>query len=221
MHQYNARLQPQPDFFQQTQAKASSFFSRIGRESFAIKTGSWNAIVSGAGEKAIEVEQAFIEDFNQRELTYVDLAHVEVASGLAQRTYEIARHRAGSVAAYFNAAGKDLMLGWEMSVQQKPNWRMIIILGVIAIFSPFFTNLSIGWSFGRFLVQWIFGIFGYILPIFVAAAITGKIIEGDIWALFIEKPDPAAQQELSALANAVQQSLQGAVKSAGLEEKTL
>lgn len=176
-------------------------------------------LVSGAGEKAGEVEQAFIDDFSRRELTYVDLARVEVTSGLAQRAYEVARHRAGSVAAYFNAAGKDLMLGWELNVQQKPKWNMIIILALIAIFSPFFTNLSVGWSLGRFLVQWIFGIFGFILPVFVAAAITGKIIKGDIWALFIEKPDAASTQELDALAEAVQQSLKSAVKRSGLEEK--
>ncbi len=216
-----ATAQPKQDFFQKSQNRIGAFFSGIGRQSYPVKTGTWSAVVNGGAERAAELEQAFVNDFNRREVSYVDLAQIEMTSGLMQRGYQVARHRAGSVAAYFNAAGRDLMVGWEMSVQQKPNWTMIIILALIAIFGPFFTNLVTGWSFGRFLVLWIFGIFGYILPLFVAAAITGNIIKGDIWALFIEKPDPAAQQELSALANVVQQSLHTAVKNAGLEEKTL
>ncbi len=214
-----ASTQPQPGFFEKTQSRASSFFSQFGRETFPVKIESWSALVSGAGEKAEEIERKFVEDFEKRDLPYVDLARAEVISGLVQRAYQVARHRAGSVAAYLNPNGKDLMLGWELDVQQKPNWKMILILGAITLFIPFIISLAFGLNFWTFLFLWIIGIAFFTLAVFTAAAITGKIIKGDIWALFIERPDPAAQQELSALAAAVQQSLQAAVKNAGFESK--
>ncbi len=212
-----AGAQPQPGFAD----KVSAFFAQFGQQTFPIKVGSWSALVSGAGDRAEEIEKNFVEDFEKRDLAYVDLAHAEVTSGLVQRAYQVARHRAGSVTAYANPNGKDLMLGWELNVQQKPYWKMILILGAIALLVPFFISVAFGGNFWTFLFLWIIGISFFILSVFLAAAITGKIIKGDIWALFIEQPDPAALQELSGLANAVQQSLQAAVKNAGLTEKPL
>ncbi len=209
---------PQPDFFEKTQSRASSFFAQFGRETFPVKAESWSTLVSGAGEAAEEIEKKFVEDFEKRDLPYVDLARTEVTSGLVQRAYHVARHRAGSVTAYANPNGKDLMLGWELNVQQKPDWKMILILSAVTIVIPFLISLAFGLNFWTFLFLWIIGTAFFILPVFAATAITGKIIKGDIWALFIEKPDPAALQELSALAAAVQQSLQAAIKNAGVEK---
>ncbi len=213
-----SRAQPQPDFFEKSQSRISSFFAQFGREAFPVKTESWSTLVSGAGEKAEDIEKKFVEDFEKRDLPYVDLGRAEMTSGLVQRAYQVARHRAGSVTAYANPNGKDLMLGWEMNVQQKPDWKMILILGAVTVFIPFLVSLAFGLNFWTFLFLWIIGIALFIPPVFTAAAITGKVIKGDIWALFIEKPDPAALQELSALAAAVQQSLQAAVKNAGVEK---
>ncbi len=212
-----AGARPQQGFFEKTQSGVSAFFGQFGRETFPVKAESWSVLVSGAGDKAEEIEKKFVEDFEKRDLSYVDLSRAEVTSGLVQRAYQVARHRAGSVAAYVNPNGKDLMLGWELNVQQKPYWKMILILGAITLFIPFIISLAFGLNFWTFLFLWIIGIAFFTLAVFTAAAITGKIIKGDIWALFIEKPDPAAQQELSALAAAVQQSLQAAVKNAGFE----
>ncbi len=212
-----ARAQPQPDFFEKTQSRVSSFFGQFGRENFPVKAESWSTLFSGAGGLAEEIEQKFVEDFEKRDLPYVDLGRTEVTSGLVQRVYHVARHRSGSVTAYVNPNGRDLMVGWELNVQQKPNWKMISILGAITLFIPFFISLAFGLNFWTFLFLWIIGIAFFTLAVFVAAAITGKIIKGDIWALFIEKPDPAALQELSALAASVQQSLQNAIKNAGVE----
>ncbi len=213
--------QPQKDFFQQTQSKVGAFFSQFSRQTFPVQTGNLYALVNGAGDRAEEIEKGFVEDFEKRDLSYVDLARVEVTSGLVQRAYQVARHRAGSVTAYVNPYGKDLMVGWELNVQQKPYWKMILILGAIVLFVPFFISLVIGLNFWTFLILWFLGIAFFALSVFVGAAITGKIIKDDIWALFVEKPDPAALQELAALSIAVQQSLQAAVKNAGLEVKAL
>jgi hypothetical protein len=212
-----AGTRPQTDFIE----KVSSFFSKYGQQTFPVKAGSWSALVNGAGDRADEIEKNFVEDFEKRDLAYVDLARVEVTSGLIQRAYQVARHRAGSVTAYVNPIGKDLMLGWELNGQQKPYWKMILLLGAVTLLVPLFISLAFRLNFWTFLLLWIIGIGFFLLSVFVAAAITGKILKGDIWALFIEQPDPAARQELFYLANAVQQSLQAAVRNAGLIDKPL
>ncbi len=210
-----AGTRPQPGLAE----KVSAYFGQFGQQTFPVKTGSWSALVNGAGDLADEIEKNFVEEIEKRDLAYVDLSRVEVTSGLVQRAYQVARHRAGSVTAYANPNGKDLMLGWELNVQQKPYWNMILILGAVTVLVPFFISVAFGLNFWTFLFLWIIGISFFTLPVFTGAAIAGKIMKGDIWVLFIEQPDPAALQELSALANAVQQSLQAAVKRAGFEDK--
>ena len=210
-----------PSFFEKTQARADALVSDLKKEAFSAHADSWADLVSGAGEKAAEVEQNFVEDFNSRGLTYVDLGRVETTSGLNQRTYQVAHHRSGSVAVYANQAGKDLMLGWDLNIIRKPSWSRILILVLVMLGVSFLTNLIVGWDFGRFLTHWIFDILNWALPVSILALLAGQIIKGDIWYMFIEKPDEAALQELAALANAAHQSLQTAVKKTGLNDVTL
>jgi len=210
-----------PSFFEKTQARADALVRDLKKETFSAHTDSWADLVSGAGEKAAEVEQNFVEDFNGRGLTYVDLGRVETTSGLNQHTYQVAHHRSGSVAVYANQAGKDLMVGWDLSVIRKPSWSRILILVLVMLGVSFLTNLIVGWDFGRFLTHWIFDVLNWALPVSILALLAGQMIKGDIWYMFIEKPDEAAQQELAALAIAAHQSLQAAVKKAGLNDVTL
>jgi hypothetical protein len=163
-----------------------------------------------------EIERSFVDLFNLRRITYVDLTQVEATSGLLQRTYQVARHRSGSVTVYANPAGKDLMVGWELNIQQKPNWKMIGFLALACLAISFLSNLAVGWAFGHFLAEWILGVFGPALSVMAGGLIAGKILKGDIWYLFVEKPDAAGEQELAVLAKAAHQSLLQAIKNAGL-----
>ena len=210
-----------PDFFQKTQAKAGSFVNSMTKETFSVQVDGWSDLVAGEGEKAAEIEQNFIDDFNARGLTYVDLGRVEVSSGLQLRAYQVARHQAGSVAVYANPAGKDLMLGWDLKVAQKVSWKRIGILALAAVIISFLVSLFSGSPFLYFLVQWINGTIGWAFNVAILGLIAGKVMKGDIWYMFIEKPEVAALQELSALAMAVHQSLITSVKKAGLEETSL
>ncbi|HVP22019.1 MAG TPA: hypothetical protein VMS73_09190 [Anaerolineaceae bacterium] len=206
------------NILQKAQAESNSFFNRLRMGTFSARMDTWNELIEGGGEKAEEVERNFVELFNKRQVTYVDLQQVEVTSGLLQRSYQVARHRSGSVSVFANPAGIDLMAGWEMSILQKPNWKMMGYLVLAAIVISFLTNLPYGWLFGHFLVEWILGVFSWILPVIAVGLVAGKIIKGDIWYMFIEKPDPAGEQEIRALAKAAAQTLQEAIKRAGLKK---
>jgi 23S rRNA C2498 (ribose-2'-O)-methylase RlmM len=87
--------------------------------------------------------------------------------------------------------------------------------------ASFLTNLIVGWDFGRFLVHWIFDVLSWALPVSILALIAGQIVKGDLWYMFIEKPDGAARQELAAMAMAAHQSLRNAVRKAGYDEAVL
>ena len=210
-----------PDFFQKTQAKAGSFVNSMKKETFSVQVDGWSDLVAGEAEKAAEIEQNFVDDFNARGLSYVDLGRVEISSGLQLRAYQVARHQAGSVAVYANPAGKDLMFGWDLKVAQKVSWKRIGILALAAVIISFLVSLFSGSPFLYFLEQWINGMIGWAFNVAILGLIAGKVMKGDIWYMFIEKPEAAALQELSALAMAVHQSLLAAVKKAGLEEASL
>jgi len=214
----NSRTAGRINIFQKMQSESDSFFTRLRMGSFSVRVDGWNELIEGGGPKAEEVEQNFMELFNKRQVTYVDLQRIEATSGLLQRSYQVARHRAGSVSVFANPAGNDLMIGWEMNIQQKPNWKMIGYLALGAVGISFLTNLTYGWIFGHFMVEWIFGIFSWILPVIAVGLVTGKMLKGDIWYMFIENPDPASEQEIRALAKAAAKTLQEAVKKAGLKQ---
>ena len=211
----------QPDFFQKTQARAGSFVSAMKKETFSGHADGWSDLAAGEGEKAAEIEQGFVDEFSGRGLTTVDLERVEVTSGLQQRVYQVARHRAGSVAVYASAAGKDLMLGWDLNVVQKASWKRIGVLALAAVIVSFLVSLFSGSPFLYFFVQWITSAIGWCFNMSILGLIAGKIMKGDIWYMFVQKPDSAALQELSALAIAVHQCLLAAVKKAGLDEAAL
>jgi hypothetical protein len=218
---YVAPAPAQPDFFQKTQARAGNFVNAMKKETFSVHTDGWNDLVADEGEKAAEIEQSFVELLNGRGLTYVEVSRVEVTSGLQQRVYQVARHPAGSVAVYTNAAGSDLMLGWDLSIVQKPSWKRMGILVLAALLLNFLVLLGDGYPFIYFLGHLIFGTFGYLFTVAILGLVAGMVLKGDLWYMFIERPDAAARQELSALTMAVHQCLAAAVKKAGLDETGL
>ncbi len=211
----------QPDFFQKTQAKAGSFVSALKKETFNVHVDGWNDLVECEGEKAAEIERLFVDELNGRGLTNIDVEQVEVASGLQQRVYQVVRQQAGSVSVYASAAGKDLMLGWDENVVQKPSWKRMGILLLAAFILSFLVNLSIGYSPIFFLGRWIFDTFGQLITVAILGLIAGQVMKGDLWYMFIEKPEAAARQELMALAVAVHQCLVAAARKAGIEATSL
>jgi hypothetical protein len=211
----------QPDFFQKTQARAGSFVESLKKETFNVHADGWSDLVEGGGEKAAEVEQGFVDELNGRGLTNIDLERVEVVSGLQGRAYQVARHQAGSLSVYASAAGKDLMLGWDLSVTQKPSWKRMGILVLTAFIISFVTNLINAYSFGGFLTGWISGTFGWTFNLAILGLIAGMVMKGDLWYMFVDRPEVAAKQELRALAMAVHQCLTAAVKKGGLDETVL
>lgn len=208
---------PREDIFQRAQAGTETFLSRLRNGTFNVHLDEWSDLYPGAGEKAGEVERSFVEILNGRQISNFELARTEVSSGLLARNYQVLRHRSGTVSVFVNPAGKDLAVGWEAQATQKVNWKMIGVLALTALGISFLVNLATGWIFGRFLVEWIFGIFSWILPVIAIGLVAGKIINGDIWYMFIEKADAAGQQELAALTKAAHLSLLEAVKRAGLK----
>lgn len=191
------------------------------KETFNVHADGWSELVAGEGEKAAEIEQGFVDELTGRGLTNVDLERVEVTTGLQQRAYQVARHRAGSVTFYASAAGKDLMLGWDLHVVQKPSWKRLGILALAAFILSFLVNLAVGYSLVYFVGHWIFDTFNWAFPVAILGLIAGKVIKGDLWYMFVEKPEEAALQELSALAMAVHQCLLAAVMKAGLDQVPL
>ena len=162
-----------------------------------------------------------MEELTGRGLTNVDLERVEVVSGWQGRAYQVARHQAGSVSMYASAAGKDLMIGWDLNIVQKPSWKRMGILLLAAFIVSFLTNLMSAYSFGSFLGGWISGTFGWAFNFAILGLIGGMVMKGDVWYMFVERPEAAAKQELAALAMAVHQCLAAAVKKAGLDETVL
>jgi hypothetical protein len=56
-----------------------------------------------------------------------------------------------------------------------------------------------------------------LLLVIVGAIIAGKILYGSIWSFFIQKPDAAAQQELTGMAISVHQVIKQVLGEAGVD----
>jgi len=207
----------QPDIFTKFWNDVKAFVNKTSNQTFSAHADGWRDLVDGAGDKAAEVTQGFVDELKGREIPNIEIEEV-VMQG---RTYQVARHKEGSVAMYASAAGKDLMLGWDLNVVQKPAWRRLAILLLAAFILSFLTSI-VSFSFLGFLGGWIFNTFGQpLIIVAILGLITGYIMKGDLWYMFVDRPDAAVRQDLAALAMAVHGCMETAVKSAGLEEKAL
>jgi hypothetical protein len=180
----------------------------------------WADLISGEASKAEEVEQNFMEAIKIRDIPMVMVEKVEFASKFTKKNYLVVRNPGGAIAVQIGPSGKDLSLSWSLYTKHVPNWRMIGILAAIA-FAVSFLNALGTYSIGIFFVNWVFGTFGWLMPVAILAFIGGYVWKGSFWYFFLENPGDIANDELTALTLAVHQSLQSAVDKAGMDASSL
>ncbi len=180
----------------------------------------WADLIAGAASKAGDLENFFVEDVKARDIPMVMVEKVEFASKFNKKDYLVVRNPAGMVAVQIGPSGNDLSMSWSLYVKHIPNWRMIAILAAIA-FAVSFLNALGTYSFGIFFVNWVFGTFGWLMPVAVLALIGGYVWKGSLWYFFLENPGEMANDELTALTLAIHQSLQSAVEKAGFDATLL
>ncbi len=188
-------------------------------KNLGVKIESWTEVYKGAGDKEKAVEDAFIAELQARPIPQTRLAPLELSNGKARRLFHSIQSGAGTVATHINAVGKDLSVSWTLYARQKPNWKMIgILIGVVFGIS-LLTSLTWLVDFGRFLLQFLFGSFSWVLVTIIAGMVAGKILHNDIWSFFVEGPNDYEEEDLEVMAIVVQQAVDGALEKAGVEEK--
>lgn len=178
------------------------------------KIESWTEVYEGAGEKAKAVEEAFIQELIAHPLPMTQLAPIEYSSGMVRRLFHTIQSKSGAVLTHIAPLGKDLVMSWSLYERQKPNWKMIgILIGVVFGIS-LLNGLIYAYDFGRFLLFFLFNSFSWMFLVAVGGAIAGKIMKGDIWALFIDKADDFEQEDLEVMAIVVQNAIDAALEKA-------
>jgi hypothetical protein len=186
-------------------------------ENLGARVDGWADVIPGNADKVDELEKAFLNKMNERKIASSKLGRIDFAAGTAWRGYQVYNTASGAVAVSFGAIGKDLQVSWDLYVRQKPKWMTLLILLGVAFGLSFFRGLAFGFSFGGFLLNWIFGTVDQLLLVIVGAIIAGKILYGSIWSFFIQKPDAAAQQELTGMAISVHQVIKQVLGEAGVD----
>ena len=190
-------------------------------EHLGVRVEGWADLITGAGDQAQEVQHAFVESFNARQLPMVRLEPIDFSSGGMKKPYWVVRTQTESTTVQIEAKGKDLFLGWSQYVKRTLNWQMIGILAAIAFGVSFLTSLSLIGSFGFFILNWFFGTFNWLLPVVVIALIVGYVWKGSFWYFFLQEPGEMMKADRTALMLAVHQSLSSACEKAGLDSEAL
>ena len=189
-------------------------------ESLGAWKDGWADLIAGEASKAEDVEKDFVENIKKRNIPMVMVEKVELASKFNKANYLLVRKPNGVVAVQINPCGNDLSLSWSLYTKHVPNWRMLAILAGIAFVVSFLNALGT-FNFGIFFVNWVFGTFGWLMPVAILALIGGYVWKGSFWYFFLENPGDIANDELTALMLAVHQAIQSAVDNAGLDSGAL
>lgn len=191
-------------------------------ENQGVRVDGWSDLVPGEGEKAAAVEQGFVEEINQKAFPFAKLSKADFYAGPTRRSFQLFGSTQGSIAVSIASVGKDLSVSWDLFVKQKPNIRMLAILaGAVVLLSLFSAIENRTYNFGAFLLGLFFGVFNQVLLVLAGGLIAGKVMKGDFFAFFLEKPDLLAQQDLAAMALAVHQALRKALEDNGVDVSTL
>ena len=196
-------------------APAAQSLEKLG----AWKDG-WADLIAGEASKSEDIEKEFVENIKTRDIPMVMVEKIDFAGKFNKKNYLVVRKPDGAVAVQINPCGNDLSLSWSLYTKHVPNWRMLAILAGIA-FGVSFLNALGTFNFGIFFVNWVFGTFGWLMPVAVLALIGGYVWKGSFWYFFMENPGDIDDEELTALTLAVHQSIQSAVAKAGLDSTTL
>ncbi len=189
-------------------------------ENLGARKDGWADLITGEASKAGDVEKEFVEEIKKRNIPMVLVEKVELASKFNKANFLVVRKPGGVVAVQINPCGNDLSLSWSLYTKHVPNWRMLAVLAAIAFVVSFLNALGT-FNFGIFFVNWVFGTFGWLMPVAILALIGGYVWKGSFWYFFLENPGDIANDELIALMLAVHQSIQSAVGNAGLDSGKL
>jgi len=190
-------------------------------DAMGARIDGWTDLIPGAASAADEVEQAFIDEINARDIPMVMVEKADFRALTGRKSYQVVRSPLGTIALHVGPAGNDLLLSWSLFTRNRLNLPMLGILAAIAFGISFLTSLGVVYNFGVFFVNWIFGTFQWIFYVSIVALIAGYAWKGSLWYFFIESPGEAAYDELAGLTLAVHQSLCIAVEKAGLPVERL
>jgi hypothetical protein len=190
-------------------------------ENFGARSEDWAELIPGQAEKAVEVLDAFVEEFKSREIPGVTLEKTEFSAGPVKKAYQVIHSPFATVAVHVGPAGKDLSVGWSLHPRREPKWMMLGFLAAVACGASFLTSLVSLGNFGYFFFGWIFGTLNWLMPVAILAVIAGYVWKGSFWYFFMEAPGEMDTDEMAALTMAVHQSLVAALEKAGIDTDDL
>lgn len=216
MPQQQPGQMPPPAYYAQQPMPPQPVMSMPKPEARGVQLDQWDDLLEGAGAKAADVEKAFVEEVKRRNLPGVIVTRSDAGMG---RSLQMVQSYAGNVATYIGSFGPDLQLSMSLYIRRKANMTNIFIMVGVAFAVSLltsFTSLVYG-NAASFLLNWIFGVFNWVLPIIVVALVYGQIFHGNLWKLFVKDPGPLAEEDARALATVAEECMEAALEKAGVE----
>jgi len=175
----------------------------------------WVSVIEGAGEKAADVEAAFVEELKKWNAPQVNVQRAEFPVAGQMRGYQMVNSFHGLHAVNFQASGPNLQVSWGYYKRLQPNWPMIgVVAGVALAFSLVGTLFMMiaGYGGGWFFGCWLSGVVCNLALAILACALYGLIFKGSLFAMFVQQPDALAAQDAAAMSSMVHQSIVAAVE---------
>jgi len=200
------------------QASVGTKINQLG-----ISIDSWAAVIENGAEKGAAVSEEFESMMEERKIPEVLVTRKEMtADGEAHgRTFHLLQNsKGGTIAVYFGAQGKDLLISWDTYIKPEINLiYLAILLGGTAGLTLIITLISgiLGVSFISFLFSWVNRFYAWLFPVIVSAALAGLILKGDWLFFFIKRPNKFGQDDLTGLMLISHQVILKAVEAAGLD----
>lgn len=181
---------------------------------------SWGDVIENGAEKGAAIADEFDRVMEERKSAQVQVVRKELqAEGAANgRTFHLVQSPQGeTIAVYFGARGRDLIISWDAYVKPRLNLiPLLILLGGTAVVT-LVISLIIGMNFVSFLFSWVNRFYNWLFPVFVAAALAGFFLKSDWLYFFIKRPNKFVRDDLMGLMLTVQQAIGQAVDAAGLD----
>ena len=204
---------PQPNYF------APPAITRLG-----VRVDGYTDVAGGAAEKAIDVEEVFINNLKEHAIPGVAIHKAEFSVGGMtgkRRIFQLVQHANGStVAVNFNILGKDLVVSWDLFVKRTPNWLFLGIMAAIILLLPIPMAIFRIPGLSTILPSSSFFLFGlYMLGLILLLMVVpfvfqliGKLLHGSSWHFFVHQPDAFAVDDTLALSAIVHTTLLKSLK---------
>lgn len=185
------------------------------------KVDEFSDMVPELGDKAVNVEEAFVNALKEKGLPGVNITKSNFTAGAKQRAYVSITNPAGAtMLADFVPVGKDLATNWSLYTKRAINWLVVGIVGGAAIFFALLTfifGLISLWGFGSAWAQFFTVLSLLLIAGILVVGLLGKIMKDDPIALFVKDMDDISWEDTNILQSVVHDTMIDAIEKVQAE----